>query len=486
MLELTIMKRDEVALSAILVPVDALMIVLAFTVSYWLRLQTEVIYLLDFPLYLQFVFSVLPVWLLVFALEGLYRVGSARRGFDELAGIFVGVSLGVLLVMAAIFLTNTELNSRVILIYAYVLSLGFVWLGRWFIRSIQQLFYRYGVGLRRTVLIGSNNVALQLAAEMIHRSELGYAYLGYVEPENKAKKVPGLGKRLGSIDDLSEIINRQYPNELIVADSSLSDSTMLQILSLSNERRIDLRLSPNILGVQTSHVTYQAMAGIPLIEVQRTPLQGWGRVLKRVADVVGAFVGIVVFSPLMIVTALAVRLTSAGPIIYKNERVGQEKELFNTYKFRTMRIEYCVGDQYGGTAALKQEEELIQSPKNTRTGALYKIADDPRLTPIGDFLRKTSLDEFPQFFNVLFGTMSLVGPRPHQPREVAKYKPWQEKLFTIKPGITGMAQISGRSNLDFDDEARLDISYIENWSPWLDLSIFIRKPITLLQKRKAV
>ncbi len=479
------MKRDEVALSAILVPVDALMILLAFTVAYWLRLQTDVIYLLDFPLYLQFVVSVLPLWLAVFGLEGLYRVGSVRRGFDELAGIFVGVSLGVLLVMAAIFLTNTELNSRVILIYAYVLSLVFVWVGRWIVRSVQESLYRYGIGVRRVILIGKNGVALQLAAELIHRSELGYVYLGYIDPEAKGKgKVAGLGKRLGGIDELVAIVGRQHPDEFIVADSSLSDSTMLQILSVSNEQRIDLRLSPNILGVQTSHVTYQAMAGMPLIEVQRTPLQGWGRVIKRVIDVIGALVGIVVFSPVMLVTAIAVRLTSPGPVIYRNERVGQDKAVFTTYKFRTMRIEYCTGTQYGGEQALKEEAKLIEQ-QNTREGALYKIAHDPRLTPIGDVLRRLSLDEFPQFFNVLEGTMSLVGPRPHQPREVAKYKPWQEKLFTIKPGITGLAQISGRSDLHFDDEARLDISYIENWSVLFDLNILLRTPLSLIGKRRA-
>ncbi len=477
------MKRDELAVSLLLIPIDAAMIVVAFLVAYWLRLQTDVIYLLPFAQYSYFVLSVLPFWLLVFALEGLYRVGSVRKGLDELAGIFVGVSLGVLLVMAAIFLTNTELNSRVLLVYAYVCSLFFVWLGRFMARNIQEILYAYGIGLRPVMVIGNTPLGAQLAQELQRNVGLGYRYLGYVA--TAARNEPTMpGTRLGDLASIGKAVAAHRPQELILADSGLADTKMLALLSVSNEQRIDLRVIPNIVGVQTSHVSYQTVAGIPLIAIERTPLSGWGKVLKRTADVVGSALGIVIASPLMLLTALAVKLTSTGPVLYKNERVGQDKRLFQTYKFRTMRIEYCTGDEYGGAAALKQEAAIIEQ-QNTRKGAVYKIANDPRLTPVGDFLRKTSLDELPQFFNVLFGTMSLVGPRPHQPREVAHYKAWQEKLFTIRPGITGLAQISGRSDLDFDDEARLDISYIENWSPWYDLSIVAKTPFVLLQKRKA-
>ncbi len=477
------MKRDELAASLLLIPIDAAMIVAAFLVAYWLRLQTDVIYLLPFSQYSYFVLSVLPFWLVAFGLEGLYRVGSVRRGLDEFAGIFVGVSLGVLLVMATIFLTNTELNSRVILLYAYVCSLLFVWLGRWAARQLQELLFASGFGLRPVVVIGDTSIGAQLAEEFKTNTALGYRYLGYVATVAHAGE-PMPGKRLGTIETLPAVAASYGPHELILADSTLTTAKMLAVLSVSNEQRIDLRLTPNLVGVQTLHVRYQPVAGIPLITIERTPLSGWGKLLKRVADVAGSALAIAVLSPVMLLTALAVRLTSPGPVIYKNERVGQDKRLFHTYKFRTMRIEYCTGSEYGGAEALQREAAIIKQ-QNTRKGAVYKIANDPRLTPIGDLLRRTSLDELPQFFNVLFGTMSLVGPRPHQPREVARYKAWQEKLFTIKPGITGLAQISGRSDLDFDDEARLDVSYIENWSPWFDFGIFVKTPFVLLQKRKA-
>lgn len=476
------MKRAELYFSILLVPLDAAMILAAFFVAYQIRTQADVIYLLSQDAYLQFVLMLLPLWIIIFALEGLYRVDKVRRGADELAGIFLGVSSGVLLVTAAIFLTNTELGSRVVLLYAYILALLFVWFGRWVSRWLEELAYRAQIGTRNVMVIGTNDVAFQLIKEIEHNPGLGYRVIGHVSVDDRTNDDKELGKYLGTFADLRKLLKKHRPDEIIVAHRSMSDTDMLEILALTNQERIDLRLTPNVVGVQTSRVTYQTMAGIPLIEVQRTPLAGWGGVIKRLVDVVGSLAGIVIFSPLMLLTAFAVWITSPGPIIYKNERVGQDKKHFSTYKFRSMKIEHSTGDEYGGEEALALEQELIKK-QNSRQGAVYKIANDPRLTPIGDFIRKTSLDELPQFFNVLFGTMSLVGPRPHQPREVAKYKPWQEKLFTIKPGVTGLAQISGRSDLNFDDEARLDISYIENWSIGFDLKILFRTPWALIQSR---
>lgn len=476
------MKRSELFFSVLLIPVDALAILGAFLVAYWFRASGEVIYLLSLPEYLTFVLSLLPLMILVFALEGLYTADSGRRGVDEIAGIAVGVSLGVLLVTAAIFLTNTEIGSRVVLLYAYGLSLFFVYLGRWATRSFQRFLYRFNIGVHRVILIGTNASAEELARELTSNSRLGYIYLGHIETGKGTHSGKKIGRHLGALKDLEKILDHYHPDELIVTQAHIGEQALLELITIAKQRRIDLKLTPTFLGVQTARVRYQSMAGVPILEVQRTPLQGWGKIAKRVFDILAASLGVVLFSPLMLGTALAVWVTSPGPILYRNRRVGQDKQLFDTFKFRTMKIEYCTGDQYGGKQALQYEAKLIEQ-QNSRTGAVYKVANDPRLTPIGDFLRRTSLDEFPQFFNVLFGTMSLVGPRPHQPREVERYQPWQEQLFTVKPGITGMAQISGRSDLDFDDEARLDIGYIENWSFWTDVRILLRTPLSLLRSR---
>lgn len=477
------MKKSELILSILAVPVDAVMVLLAFVLAYQIRMNAnEVIYILPLADYLRFILSLLPLWILVFGLEGLYAIRSMRRGLEELASIFLSVSLGVLLVTATIFLTNTQIGSRIVLLYAYVLSFCFIVLGRWILRQIQRMLYQYGIGTRRVILIGASETAYQLSKEMLQQPSLGCVYLGYITTAHSHTTSADLGFRIGRLTDLHVIVDEQQPDELILVDQQLDDEQFLALLALANQKRVDLRMMPNLLGIQTTHVAFSAMAGVPLIEFQRTKLQGWGRIVKRSVDFIGALIGIVIFSPFMFLTALAVRLTSPGPIIYFNERVGQDKRHFWTYKFRTMRQEFCTGAGYGGASALEYEQSLIQS-QNTRKGAIYKVGNDPRLTPIGEFLRKTSLDELPQFFNVLLGTMSLVGPRPHQPREVAKYEPWQEKLFTVKPGITGLAQISGRSDLDFEDEARLDISYIEDWSFWQDIRIIFKTPFAVLQSR---
>lgn len=476
------MKRSELVFSILRIPIDALLIVAAFVLAYAIRIQSDVIYILPLQDYLAFILATLPLWILVFALEGLYAIRAQRRILDELRDIFLSVSLGALLVLAALFLTDTRIGSRIVLFYAYILTLILVFLGRWVVRMVQRLLYRFDIGTHRVVLIGANDRAYQLARELQVNPIHGYRYLGYVTT-NGSNSHRHLGRLLGPFRDLLKTVRAHKPDELIVTVGDLSDARMLSLLEIANQERIDLRLTPGLIGVQTSHVQFQTLAGIPVIEIQRTPLQGWGRVTKRIIDIIGALIAIILFSPIMFVTAIAVRLTSPGPVIYKNERVGQDKRHFQTYKFRSMRTEYSTGSAYGGEQALKYEQALI-ARQNTRQGAVYKVGDDPRLTPIGEFLRKTSLDEFPQFFNVLLGDMSLVGPRPHQPREVAKYEPWQEKLFTIKPGVTGLAQVSGRSDLDFNDEARLDISYIENWSIWLDLKLLLSTPGALVASRR--
>ncbi|MCL5795482.1 MAG: sugar transferase, partial [Patescibacteria group bacterium] len=206
---------------------------------------------------------------------------------------------------------------------------------------------------------------------------------------------------------------------------------------------------------------------------------------KRIADIIFSLIFIIVFSPIYLIVALLIKFDSRGPIIYCNERVGENGKVFNLYKFRSMKIEYCIGDGYGGNKALKIESKLIKE-KSQRNGPVYKVLEDPRRTKLGKIIERTSLDEIPQFFNVLLGQISVVGPRPHQPREVAKYQSWQRKVLRIKPGITGMAQISGRSDLDFDEEARLDIYYIENWSLWLDAKIVLKTPAAIFKPRKSV
>jgi exopolysaccharide biosynthesis polyprenyl glycosylphosphotransferase len=228
------------------------------------------------------------------------------------------------------------------------------------------------------------------------------------------------------------------------------------------------------------------IAGVPIIELSRTRLSGWGRITKRAVDIILASLLLIILSPVFLVISIFILIESGFPIIYKNERVGQHNKKYNTLKFRSMYQKYSTGPQFGeqGKEALKFEEQLILT-NSEKKGPIYKIKNDPRITPVGRFLRRWSLDELPQFINVLLGNMSLVGPRPHQPREVSKYSDDHSILLEIKPGITGLAQISGRSNLSFDDEAKLDTFYVENWNLYMDIIILIKTPFIVLKGKGA-
>jgi exopolysaccharide biosynthesis polyprenyl glycosylphosphotransferase len=227
------------------------------------------------------------------------------------------------------------------------------------------------------------------------------------------------------------------------------------------------------------------VGGVPVVEVRRTALEGWGAIAKRVFDLLIAGLLIIILSPVMLVIALAIKTNSKGPVIYKNERVGYKGRTFKLYKFRSMLAELSTGAEFGGEKALELEKKLIEE-NSIKEGPVYKIKNDPRVTSVGRFIRETSLDELPQLFNVMNGTMSLVGPRPHQPREVEKYESHEKRVLAVRPGITGLAQISGRSEIPFADEARLDNFYIEHWSLITDLIILIKTPFAVVGRKGAL
>ncbi|MFH1767044.1 MAG: sugar transferase, partial [Patescibacteria group bacterium] len=216
-------------------------------------------------------------------------------------------------------------------------------------------------------------------------------------------------------------------------------------------------------------------AGQPVIEVPKTPLDGWGAIYKRLFDIAVSLIFITLTLPIQILVGLAIILENPGPIFFRQKRVGQRAKFFGYFKFRSM---------FKDAHKFRYDPEFIKKYGNLREGTpLFKLENDPRITRVGRFIRKLHIDEVPEFYLVLFGRMSLVGPRPHMPGEVEQYKPSQRRVLNIKPGITGLAQISGQSNLEFDDEVQLDMHYIENWSPWLDLVILLKTPFVVLFER---
>ncbi len=469
------MKRSELFFSAIQVPVDYLMIILAGLSAYLIRNVPEIIalkpklYNFPFDQYLKIVLIIAPIFIVVYAIEGLYDIRATRKIWREALKIFTATSIGLVIIIVVIFLKREWFSSRFIILSSWVLAVFYVALARYLIQLMQKwLLRKKGVGTHRVLLIGKNSKVDRLSSLIRHNKNIGYTIIDEIDTAH--------------LKVIKKIRERRGIDEIILCEPSITDDEQEKLIDYCAINNIGYRYIPTTL--QSSRFEMGVLGGEPIIEVKHTPLDGWGKIVKRIFDILASIIGIIITSPIMIITALLIKLESKGPIIYKNERVGADGKSFFVYKFRRFKWEYCVTKENSGIKnALKYEKELIEK-QSVRKGPLYKIKNDPRSTKIGRFIEKTSIDEFPQFFNVLFGSMSLVGPRPHQEREVEKYMDYHRRLLTIKPGVTGMAQVSGRSDLNFEDEYRLDLYYIENWSIFLDVIICFKTFGTLFKKRK--
>ncbi len=475
------MKRSELFFSFLLVPLDFLMIVLAGISAYYIRFAETVtdirpvIFELQFKPYLQSVFLVAFLWLIVFALAGLYHIATSRKIVKEFYRVVLACSTGFMLVVILIFVRAELFNSRFIVLAAWVLAIFYVSIARALIRWLQRSLLSVGVGVHKIILVGNSKTADNLVHEFSKSKMSGFEVI---------KRVRDFS--IKTAEELADFIKDKEVDEIIQSDPNLSKAEVLRLHDFSDDHHITFKYAADLLGAKVLKTEVNEIAGIPIVEVKKTPLEGWGRIAKRIMDIIGSIFFIILFSPILILTALAIKLDSRGPIFYKNERVSKQGT-FKVLKFRSMLVQHCVGEEYGDMEkALDYENKLINK-QNTKEGSspVYKIGNDPRITRVGRFIRRWSIDELPQFFNVLSGNMSLVGPRPHQPREVAKYEHHHRKVLSIKPGITGLAQTSGRSDLSFEEEVKLDTYYIENWSLLFDLAILLRTPLAILKGRKA-
>lgn len=473
------MKRSELFFDAILLPVDFVALILAGATAYYLRTNETIqgirpaVFELQLPFfdYVQLVGIVSAIIVGIFALHGLYTMQATRRAVEEFTGIFSGITIGVMLVILYTFLSAELFHSRFILVAAYVLGLFFVTLGRYVIRRIQVILLRRGFGVHRILVVGSGKYSEQLNRIFRRRPDLGFRVVETLLVVRWEK--------------LEQVTCDWGIDEVIQSDPNLPEDDNLVLLDFCDKYKIDYKYIPNLFETYAARVQYRQIGGVPVMELLRTPLDGWGRVVKRIMDVFGSMVGFVIFSPILLITAIAIKLEGPGPIFYHQTRVGRSKRPFEMYKFRSMKFNYCIGDGYGGDKALAFENEL-RHKTNERVGPLFKMRNDPRITRVGRFIRRWRIDELPQFINVIRGEMSLLGPRPHLPSEVRRYDKHQEKLFTIKPGMSGMAQVNGSAALAFEQEASLDISYIEGWSFWLDVILLIKTFVIMVTDKNAV
>jgi exopolysaccharide biosynthesis polyprenyl glycosylphosphotransferase len=380
-------------------------------------------------------------------------------------------STGVMVLVVYIFFHREFFTSRFIILSGWILSIVFVSTSRLIIQSIERYLFRKGIGIHRIVLIGEGQLAEDLAKELYRNPALGYKIVERFKNFNNAVR-----------NRLLEIKSVLGLDEIIQADPNLPREEAIELFDFCQEHHLIFKHAADLYDAKTSNVEIDTIKGLPIIEIKKTPLDGWGKILKRIFDIIGSLILIILFLPLMILTAIAIKLESKGPILFRRlddgtlvKRVGEHGKLFNYFKFRSMQ-------EKSNSLRYTQLADL-----NLRKGSpLVKIKDDPRITKVGKFIRRFSIDELPELFLVLTGKMSLVGPRPHLPEEVAQYKKHHRRVLTLKPGMTGMAQISGRSDLSFEDEVRLDTYYIENWSLGLDLQILLKTPFAVLKKRETL
>ncbi len=462
--------------TTILVPVDYVMLVAAGFAAYFLRFSSgfleirPAISTIPYNWYLFLTLTLPVAWLVIFAIAGLYKM-EERRFFDDIPKIIFACSTGIMFVIALIFFNREFFASRFVVLAVWVLSIIFVLFGRALINFIQYQFKKRGYGAASVVILGSGKIAEILASEYEKNRVLGRKVAAAFsifdeETKNKLKTM----RETGGVEEL-------------ICAGELEKSLYNEILRFAEENNLRFRYAADVFSSVFKNLSLATVAGVPLVEVRRTRLDGWARVYKRIFDIVGSSVLIVIFSPVMAAVSLAIKFDkkNPGPIFWSRlddnspvKRVGESGKFFNYFKFRSMRHK-THGMRYNELADL-----------NAREGSpMVKIPHDPRVTPIGNFVRRWSLDELPEFFLVLLGRMSLVGPRPHLPEEVAKYLGHHKKVLSVKPGITGLAQISGRADLAFEEEVGLDNYYIENWSLGMDLYILLKTPFVVLSKRGA-
>jgi len=327
---------------------------------------------------------------------------------------------------------------------------------------VQAQLRKRGVGVKKLVIVGAGEVGRRVMRTVVARPDLGYEIVGYVDDNpDKGKGKIGRFRGYGSVDNLSLLIDAMEVDEVIITLPWNYQRRILSVLRTCARREVKARLVPDIFQMSLSRVEVGDLGGLPLIEIQEIAFNQVELVIKRIIDWVGAIVGLIVGWPILLFIAIAIKLDSHGPVLFRQLRVGQHGHHFWIYKFRTMRV------------GAEDELDALRD-QNEVDGPLFKIREDPRVTKTGVVLRQMSLDELPQLINVLKGDMSLVGPRPPIPEEVAQYLPWHKRRLSVPPGITGLWQVSGRSELTFDEMVLLDLYYIEHWSPWMDISILLR------------
>jgi Undecaprenyl-phosphate glucose phosphotransferase len=459
------MRRSRILSVLSLVLTDATMSLLAFFIAYLIRLWTRTTEIGPFSDFLVLAGIQMVATLVVFFFYKFYHRRHAALLMDEVYRLFGGVTVATLITIAFVsfVLRDTLQIQRLMLVLAWAVGLVTLTLGRIIYGRVQRVLQRRGIGAERVLIVGTGEVGRMILQKIQHTPGLGYRVVGFADAsygQAEGAAAPGGPAQvmglpvLGAVDELPKIIERQGIDEVIIGLPEATHQELVGIVSQCEREKVSIRVFPDVFQIMASEVTISDLGGLPLLTIRDVALRGWKLTLKRAVDMAFSGLFLLVVSPIMMLTALAIKLDSPGPVFFAQERMGLDAKPFKMLKFRSMRADA------------------------ERNGPGWTTKNDPRRTRVGTFIRKVSIDELPQFINVLMGDMSVVGPRAEQPAYVEQFRksiPRYMERHREKAGITGWAQINGlRGDTSIAERTKYDLWYIENWSLWLDFKIILR------------
>lgn len=463
---------------------DFLTLMFAFLVSIFVLRIDDSLNFFEFyssiPEIMLLVFFISVIILMIFQYNGLYRLDIILNRTSHFTHILKAIYYSSLKIVLLSFIldSRTIIDSRLLFVFFFVVSIGLLFLVRvellkWVFVELSQSSFR-----RNVIIVGDGKAGKLLAAKLIYENPLGLNILGFVDEDRHAGDFIVAGKKvLGNFDDLEELVRKFRVDELIVAIDSESYEKFFNVIDYCKELKVPIRMTSNLLDVIHQRLKTEKYSDIPVIDVAPQYNDNFTLGLKRITDVIFASIAILMLSPFMVFIAGMVKFSSPGPIFFKQKRIGKDGVEFNFYKFRSMK-------QIKGEDE-DRKKKMIEFMKNgaDKNASDTKVVNETRVTRIGKIIRKTSLDELPQLFNVIKGDMSLVGPRPCLPYEFENYPEWQKRRVSVIPGCTGVWQVWGRSLVTYQESVVLDLYYINNMSPWLDIQlIFQTVPVMLFSR----
>ncbi len=410
--------------------------------------------------------------IVIFILRGAYNIRLTGSWFHQAKTIASATTVGLTLLIAYYFVFQVASSSRLLVPFIWAAVIVVLCVARMIVAGIMGILHQLGLGKTRLLVVGSGRLAKMVMQHIVANPNLGYSIVGFLNDMNEPPGDFGRFKMIGTLNDLGMVIRSMFIDEVIIALPAHLNQHAIRSVKMCERLGASFKLIPDLYEMSLSRIDMETIEGIPLIGIKQASLNSTQRFITRMVDICGAVLLLLIGSPLWLFISLIVGISSSGPIIYRQWRIGQKEKPFLTYKFRSM---YKNAD----------ERLALLMAQNEAQGPIFKIKDDPRITPIGKFLRQSSLDEIPQLFNVIKGEMSLVGPRPPLPHEVDQYEDWQKGRLSVKPGLTGLWQVRGRSDISFDEGVLMDLYYIENWSLRLYFKILLRTIPAVLFSRGA-